>query len=277
MPLAPETLASETLAPEQLERYARHILLKEIGGAGQKKLLGAKVLVIGAGGLGCAALSYLAAAGIGTIGVIDDDTITLSNLQRQILYTAQDIGEKKVLVAQKKLQAQNPDCTIIPYAEKLTAHNAADLISQYDIVADGCDNFPTRFLVNDACYFAKTPLVSAAVGRFDGQLATFKAYMTATNGDKLPCYRSLVPSPPPDDGESCAEVGIIGALVGVMGSLQAVEIIKEITGAGDSLAGRLLIYNGLTATARTVRLAWDAANPLNGDTPTLTDLSHHKI
>lgn len=271
MPLAPETLA-----PEQLERYARHILLKEIGGAGQKKLLGAKVLVIGAGGLGCAALSYLAAAGIGTIGLIDNDTVTLPNLQRQILYTAQDIGQKKVLVAQKKCQAQNPDCKIIPYAEKLTADNAATLIAQYDIVADGCDNFPTRFLVNDACYFAKTPLVSAAVGRFDGQLATFKAYAPAPDGGKLPCYRSLVPSPPPE-AETCEETGIIGALVGVMGGLQAVEIIKEITGAGDSLAGRLLIYDGLAATARIVRLAWDAANPLNGDTPTLTDLSHHKI
>lgn len=269
-----------SLTPDQLERYGRHILLKEIGGAGQQKIGQAKVLVIGAGGLGCPLLSYLTAAGIGamggSIGIIDDDRVSHSNLQRQTLYHPEDVGALKVDVAKLRLEAQNPDTNITTYAARLTAQNANELISAYDIVADGCDNFATRFLVNDACYFAKKPLVSAAVGRFDGQLATFKAYANRADGTPLPCYRSLMPQvPETDELLNCAQTGIIGALTGVLGSLQALEIIKEITGAGDSLAGRLLIYDGLRAHSRVVKLLCDPENPLNGDNPTITDLSHH--
>lgn len=268
------------LSADQLERYACHILLKEIGGAGQQKLLKAKVLVIGAGGLGCPLLAYLAAAGIGTIGVIDDDRISLSNLQRQTLYTAEDVGALKVDIAKRQLEAQNPDCTIIALPERLTATNAAEIIGTFDLVADGCDNFATRFLVNDACYFAQKTLVSAAVGRFDGQLATFKPFENAEDGKPFACYRSLVPEMPKmretDDMFNCNETGVVGALTGIMGSLQALEVIKEITGAGESLAGRLMIYDGLAARSRVIKLPWDAQNPLNGTKPIFTDLSHHQ-
>ena len=263
------------LRPDQLERYARHILLKEIGGAGQQKLLGAKVLVVGAGGLGAPLLAYLAAAGVGTIGVVDDDTVSLSNLQRQVLYRTADVGTPKVAAAKQRLGELNPDCHIETHHCRVTAENVSTLLADYDIVADGCDNFATRFLLNDACYFARKTLVSGAVGRFDGQLATFKPYLNKTDGTPYPCYRSLVPDMPPMEAiQDCADTGIVGALTGIMGSLQALEIIKEITGAGNGLAGRLLIYDGLAATMRVVSLPWDPANPLNGEQPTLTDLSH---
>lgn len=258
------------------ERYARHLVLKEIGGAGQQKLAAARVLVIGAGGLGASLLAYLAAAGVGHISIIDDDVVYLSNLQRQVLFTEDDIGLPKAACAARFLTKLNPDCTITPIEARLTANNAQDLIEAHDIVADGCDNFATRFLVNDACFFTRKPLVSAAVGRFDGQLATFKAYENDEKGTPFPCYRSLVPENMASVNDmDCAATGIIGALTGIMGSLQALEVIKEITGAGDSLAGRLMIYNGLAATARVIRLPWDPTNPLNGDTPTIKDLSIH--
>lgn len=253
------------LDDSQLERYSRHILLKEIGGPGQRRLLDARVLLVGAGALASPCLLYLAAAGVGTIGIADDDTVALSNLQRQIAFGMEDIGKPKVERAAAAAARINPDVKIIPHPVRLTAENAAALISQYDLVADGCDNFETRFLVNDACYFAKTTLISAAVGRFDGQLATFKSHLRDEAGVPLPNYRDLVPEmPAPGSIPTCEEAGVIGALTGVMGSLQALEIIKELTGAGESLAGRLLIYDALETRFRTIRLRHDPSNPLTG-------------
>jgi adenylyltransferase/sulfurtransferase len=256
----------------QIERYARHIILPEVGGTGQAKLLESKVLMIGAGGLGSPALMYLAAAGVGTIGIIDDDDVSLSNLQRQIVHTTARIGEAKTDSAAKMMSALNPDVKIVQHNERLTADNALDLIASYDIVADGCDNFATRFLVNDACYLAKTPLVSAAVLRFDGQLATFRAF----EGDANPCYRCIYPEiSPPGLIPSCAEGGVLGALAGTMGTLQATEVLKELLGIGDSLAGWLTIYDGLAGTFRRVRVRPDEACALCGPNATIKDLSSH--
>lgn len=263
------------LSSEQIERYARHILLKDVGGQGQAKLLNAKVLVIGAGGLGSPCLMYLAAAGIGTLGVIDDDHVSLSNLQRQIIHRTQDIERPKVASAKDTLAAMNPDAVIRTHAERLTAHNALDIISQYDLVADGSDSFETRALVNDACYFAKTPLVSAAVGQFDGQLTTFRAYEKGRPAK--PCYRCLFPvAPAPGTVPTCAEAGILGALTGVLGSLQALEVLKEVLQIGDSLSGRLMLYDGLAAETRTVRFPADPACALCGEKPSITNLSVHE-
>jgi len=256
---------------DQIERYARHIILREVGGAGQQKLLGARVLVVGAGGLGSPLLMYLASAGVGTIGVIDDDVVDLSNLQRQIIHTTPDIDHSKVDSAKQTIEALNPDVTVICHQERLTADNAIALISDYDIVADGSDNFATRFLVNDACYLAGKTLVFAAIGQFEGQLSTFKAH----SGDDAPCYRCLFPAPPADGTvPSCAEAGVLGALAGVMGALQGVEVIKEILELGDSMAGRLMIYDALSTRTRTIRLKPDPACKLCGEHAQLTDLSH---
>ena len=259
------------LSPNQIERYARHILLKDVGGQGQAKLLNAKVLVIGAGGLGSPCLMYLAAAGVGTLGVIDDDHVSLSNLQRQILHTTSNIGKLKVESAKDALGAINPDVVIKTHAECLTARNALDIISGYDLVADGSDSYETRALVNDACFLTKTTLVSAAVGQFDGQLTTFKAY--ETDGTRKPCYRCLFPvAPAPETVPTCAEAGVLGALTGVLGSMQAMEAIKEILQIGDSLSGRLMLYDGLAAETRTVRFPADPACALCGDAPSITSL-----
>ncbi len=256
---------------DQIERYARHIILKEIGGAGQQKLLAAKVLVVGAGGLGSPLLMYLAAAGVGTLGIVDDDTVSLSNLQRQILHHTADIGRPKTASAAESIAALNPDVTVVAHEERLTAANAIALVSAYDLVADGSDNFETRFLVNDACYLAKVPLVSAAIGQFEGQLSTYRAF-DADN----PCYRCVFPErPPPGTVPSCAEAGVIGALAGVMGSLQAVEVIKEITGIGQSMAGRLTIYDALDARFRTLKLRRDPGCALCGEHATIHDLAAH--
>jgi len=264
------------LTDTQLERYARHIVLKEIGGAGQQKLMRARVLVIGAGGLGSPALLYLAAAGVGTIGIVDDDAVSLSNLQRQIIHDTDNIDRSKTESAAEAIARLNPEVKVELHTARLTAQNALDLISQYDIVADGCDNFSTRFLVSDACYLARKPLVSAAVGPFEGQLSTFKPYEQDEEGTPLPTYRCLVPeAPPPGSFPTCETAGIIGALTGVMGSLQALEVIKEIAGAGTGLMGKLLIYDALDTRFRTIRLKRDPANPLNGEGARITDLAHH--
>lgn len=256
---------------KQVERYARHLVLKEIGGIGQQKLLKAKVLVIGAGGLGAPCLMYLAAAGVGTLGIVDDDAVSLSNLQRQVIHGTPDIGRPKVESAAERLRALNPDCNIVSHDVRLTGENALDLLNGYDIVADGSDNFATRYLVNDAAHFAGIPLVSAAVGQFEGQLAVFRSYERGHDGAPLPNYRDLVPDAPgPGEVPTCEEAGVLGALTGVLGSLQALEVIKELTGAGDSLAGRLLIYDALATRFRTIRLRHDPANPLSGDRPTIT-------
>ncbi|PKQ09127.1 MAG: adenylyltransferase [Alphaproteobacteria bacterium HGW-Alphaproteobacteria-12] len=264
------------LSDDQLERYARHIVLKEIGGPGQHKLLAARVLIIGAGGLGSPCLIYLAASGVGTIGIIDNDEVSLSNLQRQIAHGTQDIGRAKTASAADAAARINPDVKIVQHNERLSAANALHIVSQYDVVADGCDNFATRFLVNDACYFAKVPLVSAAVGQFEGQVATFRAFERDPEGRPKPNYRDFVGvTPPPGSVPTCEEAGVLGALTGVVGSLQALEVIKEITGAGTSLAGRLLIYDALDTRFRTLKLKWDPKNPLTGEAPTITDMSSH--
>lgn len=266
-----------TLSDQQLERYARHIVLKEVGGSGQQKLLGSRVLIIGAGGLGSPVALYLAAAGVGTLGVVDGDVVALSNLQRQIIHTTERIGETKTQSAAAAIAALNPDVTVEAHDTRLTAGNALDLIGRYDLVVDGCDNFETRFLINDACYFARRPLVSAAVGRFEGQLATFKAYENGSDGNPMPCYRCLVPAaPPPGTIAPCAEAGILGAVTGVMGSLQAMEVLKELLGLGAGLAGKLLIYEALASSFRIVKLNWDPENPLTGRTPRIHDLSGHR-
>lgn len=255
---------------DQLERYARHILLDDIGGAGQQRLRAAKVLVIGAGGLGSPLLMYLAAAGIGTIGIIDDDVVELSNLQRQIVHTTARIGAAKVASAHETLAGLNPETSVIEHPRRLDAGNAPDLFADYDIIADGSDNFPTRFVINDACYFARRPLVSAAVLRFEGQVATFKAYDVARGGSHGPCYRCLFRAPPPP-GEvpSCAEAGVLGAFCGVVGSLQATEVIKEVLGIGESLSGSLLLVDGLSARFRKVRVRSDPECPLCGEAPSI--------
>lgn len=263
-------MAARALTEEELERYARHIVLKEVGGAGQMKLLKARVLVVGAGGLGSPVLLYLAAAGVGTLGIVDDDDVSLSNLQRQIVHETAAIGLRKTESAARSVARLNPGLKVEQHAERLTAGNARALIRDYDIIADGSDNFATRFLVNDACYFEKKTLISAAVSQFDGQVATFKPHMARPEGGHFPCYRCLFPeAPPPDAVPPCSEAGILGALTGVVGALQAVEVIKEIVGVGESLAGRLLLYDGLGARFRTVLLMADPACALCGESPTI--------
>lgn len=244
---------------EQLERYARHIILKEVGGAGQMALLKARVLVVGAGGLGAPMLMYLAAAGVGTIGIIDDDIVELSNLQRQVIHQTPDIGTAKVDSAAKTIRALNPDVTLDLHKERLTPDNAAKIIGAYDIVADGTDNFKTRHLVSDTCVALGKTLVSAALGPYEGQLATFKPHA----GDDLPCYRCFLPEEPAADQQrTCSDFGILGAVAGVVGSLQALEVLKEITGVGDSLAGKLLMVDALSMNMRKIGLPKDPGCPI---------------
>jgi len=244
------------LTTEQIERYARHLLLQDVGGQGQARLLRSRVLVIGAGGLGSPLLLYLAAAGVGTLGIVDDDRIELSNLQRQVIHTTAEIGTLKTQSAAAKVQDLNPDVQVKLHPLRIDGGNAESLIGGYDLVADGSDNFETRALVSDVCYRLKTPLVSAAVGAFEGQLSTFKAYLS--HDPKLPCYRCLYPqAPPPGTVPTCAEAGILGVTPGIMGTLQALEVIKELLDMGDSLAGRLLLFDGMATSFRTVRLKAD--------------------
>jgi adenylyltransferase/sulfurtransferase len=257
---------------EQIERYARHIVLKEIGGAGQQRLLRSKVLVVGAGGLGCPLILYLAAAGVGTIGVVDDDVVALSNLQRQIAHATARIGSAKTASAAHAVAELNPDVRVVEHRSRLVADNAFDLVAAYDLVADGSDNFATRFLVNDACFLAQRTLVTAAIAQFDGQLATFKAYQEGEH----PCYRCLFGEAPAGDAdESCARDGILGALAGVMGTLQAVEVVKELLGIGVSLSGSLTLYDGQGGSFQRISVRRDPACPLCGNAPTIRDLSRH--
>jgi len=261
------------MSPEEIERYARHIVLHDVGGPGQAKLIASRVLVVGAGGLGSPVLLYLAAAGVGTIGVVDDDEVSLSNLQRQIVHTTPRVGEAKTASAAQTLAAINPNVRVMVHDTRLTAANALDIVSQYDVVADGCDNFPTRFLVSDACYFARKTLVSAAVGQFDGQISTFKPHLASPDGAPWPTYRCLMGEIPPRGlFPACEEAGILGALPGVIGSMQAMEVIKELLEIGDSLAGRLLMYDALATRFYETRLAWNPDNPLTGRQPTITSL-----
>ncbi len=262
------------LSDTELERYARHIVLPEVGGPGQNRLKASSVLVIGAGGLGAPMLMYLTAAGVGKIGIIDHDTVSLSNLQRQIVHTTDRVGELKVESARAMLHAINPHVDVIPYTERLTVDNALSIITQYDVVADGCDNFPTRFLVSDACYMARKTLVSAAVGQFDGQISTFKPHLTAPDGNPYPTYRCFLGDLPARGSfPACEEAGVMGALPGIIGSMQAMEVIKELLGIGDSLAGRILMYDALWSRFFETRLSWNPENPLNGRSPSVTKLT----
>jgi molybdopterin-synthase adenylyltransferase len=264
------------LDAQELERYARHIVLRDVGGPGQAKLKAARVLVVGAGGLGAPVLLYLAAAGVGVLGIVDDDTVSLSNLQRQVIFGTDDIGKRKVDSAEAVIARLNPHVAVETHMTRIDAGNALKMISDYDLVADGSDNFATRYLVSDACYLAETPLVTAAVGTFDGSLTTIRAHETRADGTPNPTYRCLFPEPPPDGTvPACAEAGILGALPGVLGSLMALEVIREIVGFGEGLVGRLLMVDARSMRFETLTYAWDPNNPLSGKQPTIMDLSGH--
>ncbi|GGB40562.1 molybdopterin biosynthesis protein [Roseibium aquae] len=253
------------LSTAELERYARHIVLPEIGGPGQQKLKASKVLVIGAGGLGAPVLQYLAAAGVGTIGIVDDDTVSLSNLQRQVIHTTDQLGEPKVASAAEAIARLNPNVRVVPHPVRLKGHNVMSLVSDYDLVADGSDNFSTRYLVSDACFFARKPLVTAAVGRFDGSLTTLRPFETNADGQPNPTYRCLFPERPREGVvPTCAEAGVLGALTGVVGAMQAMEVIKEVAGFGDGLVGRLALFDAKSFRIETIRYKQSANNPLNG-------------
>jgi molybdopterin/thiamine biosynthesis adenylyltransferase/rhodanese-related sulfurtransferase len=260
-----------TFSKEELARYNRHIIIPEFGLAAQQKLKAAKVLVVGSGGLGSPVLLYLAAAGIGTIGIVDFDVVDDSNLQRQVLFGVNEIGKPKVEAAKQRLQALNPHIEFVLYNTQLTSQNALDIIKDYDVVADGTDNFPTRYLVNDACVLSGKPNVYASIFQFEGQVSVFN-YRNA-NGDLGPNYRDLYPTPPPPGlVPSCAEGGVLGVLPGIIGSLQALEVIKVVTGVGEPLVGRFYIFDALSFESRTFNISRRDDNPLNGKTPTITQL-----
>ena len=253
------------LSGEEIERYARHIVLHGVGGPGQQKLRAARALVIGAGGLGSPVIQYLAAAGFGEIGVVDDDIVSLSNLQRQILHGTPDIGRLKVESARDAIARLNPHVRVAPHATRMTAENARALTRGHDIVIDGSDNFETRYVVSDACFHQKLPLVMGAVGEFDGSLTTLRPFEAAADGKPNPTYRCLFPEPPPAGAiPACAEAGVLGALTGVVGSLMALEAVREIVGFGEGLVGRLLMIDTRYMRFETVTYGWDADNPLNG-------------
>ena len=252
---------------EQIERYSRHIILPEVGGKGQARLLGSKVFILGAGGLGSPALLYLAAAGAGTIGVADADRVDLSNLQRQIIHTTKNIGIPKTQSAKKAIEDLNPDVKVIVYNERLTKENIRNIIKGYDIVLDGSDNFPTRFLMNDASFFEKKTLVSGSMFRFEGQVSVFKPHQG------YPCYRCLYPEPPPKGlVPSCQEAGVLGALAGVIGVLQAVETVKEILGIGETLAGHLMLFDALRMSFKKLKVRKDPKCALCGENPSIKEL-----
>jgi adenylyltransferase/sulfurtransferase len=258
-------LKTTRLSPEQVARYSRHIIMPQVGSVGQRKLIDAKVLIIGAGGLGSPVAVYLALAGVGRIGIVDFDVVDLSNLQRQILHRNDRVGMRKVESARLTIQSLNPEVAVVAHEEPITSDNAFRIIEPYDVVINGADNFPTRYLVNDACYLLKKPLVDGSILLFEGQATTY-----------LPgkgCYRCLFPTPPPP-GEvpSCAEAGVLGALTGIVGSIQATEAIKQIVGIGDALAGRLLLIDALGMEFRSVKVRRNPKCPLCGDNPTVTEL-----
>ena len=255
------------LSEEQIHRYSRQIILPGIGGKGQRKLAEAKVFIMGAGGLGSPAALYLAAAGVGTIGLADSDRVELSNLQRQILHRTCDVGFPKVESGKKTLESLNPEVIVRIYPERVTSANARKMIKDYDLVLDGSDNFPTRFLINDACYFEKKTLISGAILRFEGQLSTFKSH------DSGPCYRCLLPEPPPPGHvPSCQEAGVLGAVAGIIGLFQANEALKEILGIGQSMTGRFLLFNALDLSFTEMKIQKNPMCPLCGENPTVMEL-----
>jgi len=266
-------MSTENISFSQTEyaRYNRHIIIPEFGLEGQKKLKAAKVLVIGSGGLGSPVLLYLAAAGIGTLGIVDFDVVDDSNLQRQVLFGVDEIGKPKVEAAKQRLQSLNPHINIITYNTQLTSQNALDIIKDYNVVADGTDNFPTRYLVNDACLLLDKPNVYASIFQFEGQVSVFN-YVN-TKGERGPNYRDLYPTPPPPGlVPNCAEGGVLGVLPGIIGSLQANEVIKIVTGIGDTLSGRFFVFDALTFETRTFNITRNENNPVNGKNPTITKL-----
>ncbi len=258
-------MALPELSAQEVERYARHIVLRDIGGPGQRKLKAGKVCVIGAGGLGAPLLLYLAAAGIGQVTVIDDDAVSLSNLQRQILFGEADLGRPKAEVAAEALARLNPNVRVIAQALRLTADNVRALIEDCDVVADGSDNFDTRYIVSDACFYAKKPLVTAAVGQFDGSLTTLRPFEKGPGGKPNPTYRCLFPKkPPPGALPTCAEAGVLGALTGMVGSLMALEVVREIVGVGQAMVGRRALFDLAAMRFEILTYGWDEDNPLNG-------------
>ncbi len=253
------------LEAEEIERYARHIVLRDVGGPGQLKLKAARVLAIGAGGLGAPLIQYLAAAGVGTIGVADDDDVSLSNLQRQVLHGEPDLGRKKVDSAADAVRRLNPHVAVERHDLRVASENVRALVARYDIAADGSDNFATRYLVSDACFHERKPLVTAAVGPFDASLTTLRPFETGPDGRPNPTYRCLFPEPPaPGAVPTCAEAGVLGALTGVVGSMMALEVIREIVGFGEGLVGRLLLFDARAIRFETLAYGWDEDNPLNG-------------
>ncbi len=266
-----------SLSSEELERYARHIVMREVGGPGQHKLKAARVLVVGAGGIGSPALLYLAASGVGTLGIIDDDKVSLSNLQRQVLHDTAGIGTLKTESAASAIARLNPYVEVEAYARRLDASNALDLIGRYDVVLDGSDNFATRYLVSDACYLAKRPLIMATLGVFDATLTTIRAHEKAADGMPNPTYRCLFPEPPPAGTvPACSEAGILGALAGIAGSLAALEVLRAIVGFGEGLVGKYLMIDARSMRFETLGYVWDPDNPLSGKKPTIRDLSGHQ-
>lgn len=254
-----------SLNDDEIERYARHLVLPEIGGPGQNRLKNARVLVIGAGGLGAPLIQYLAGAGVGHIGIVDDDIVSLSNLQRQTIFGTQDIGARKAVAAAEFVKRLNPHVSVDEHVTRIDPHNARALIAFYDVIADGTDNFATRYAVSDACFHERKPLVTAALGRFDGSLTTIRAFETGPDGKPNPTYRCLFPDePPPGTVAPCAEAGVLGALPGVMGSMMALEVVRAITGFGTPLVGRLLLVDAMAMRFETMRYSWDPENPLNG-------------
>lgn len=253
------------LSPEEIERYARHIVLHGVGGPGQQKLKAARVLVIGAGGLGSPVLQYLAAAGVGRLGIVDDDDVSLSNLQRQVLHGTPDLGRLKVDSAKDAIARLNPHVEVVAHATRLSDDNARALVRDYDLVADGSDNFATRYAVSDACFHEKKPLITAAVGTFDASLTTLRPFEISPAGTPNPTYRCVFPEAPPAGlVPACAEAGVLGALTGIVGGMMALEVIREIVGFGETLVGRLLLIDTRVMRFETVRYGWDPDNPLNG-------------
>ena len=253
------------LNDDEIERYARHIVLPEIGGPGQQRLKNARVLVVGAGGLGAPLIQYLAAAGVGKIGIVDDDIVSLSNLQRQTIFTTDDIGALKAVAAARFVRNLNPNVVVEEHVTRLDPHNARALIAFYDVVAEGSDNFATRYAVSDACFHERKPVVMGALGRFDGSLTTIRAHEAGPDGKPNPTWRCLFPdAPPPGAIPTCAEAGVLGALPGVIGSLMALEVVRTVTGFGEALVGKLVLIDALTMRFETLRYGWDEANPLNG-------------
>jgi len=276
-PTGQQTARPSLFSPDEVERYARHLVLAEIGGPGQQKLKKASVLVVGAGGLGAPALLYLAAAGVGRLVIVDDDVVSLSNLQRQVIHTTAAIDQPKTESAEAFVAALNPHVKVEGITQRMTPENAMELIAGVDVVIDGSDNFSTRYLVADACALARKPLVTAALGRFDATVTTLRPHERRADGTPNPTYRCLFPEPPPAGTvPTCAEAGILGALAGVAGSLVALEAIRAIVGFGEGLVGRLLMIDTRSMRFETLDYEWDPDNPLTGTAPTITDLSHHR-